>query len=222
MYGCGAAKYDEVMETIYGGMVDRERIMETLGPETGEQILEVGIGTGKNLPFYPPGVDLQGTDLTPEMLERATQKRDRFRGAKLMLSVHDTENLPFEDNTFHRVLATLILCVTPDPTRALREVWRVCRPGGRVVLYELAISPDPNTADMQRIMIRDHVMSIGCPLPVPEYPDGIIVWDPCRDFVAMAEELGFEQESIEWIEIKNPVLARCLLQLHKPESVTTK
>lgn len=216
VYGGGAKNYDEVMRTAYAGMVDRQGIMAALAPEPGEKILEVGIGTGANLPYYPSRIDLEGTDLTPEMLAVAQQKRDKFKGAKLKLSVHNTEDLPFENDSFDRVLATLTICVTPDPRRALREVWRVARAGARIVLYELAISSNPNVADIQRILIRDHVMSIGCPLPTPDYPDGIIVWDPCRDFAAMTDELGFEHESIEWFETNNPVLARCLLCLRIP------
>ncbi len=75
---------------------------------------------------------------------------------------------------------------------------------------------------MQQAMIREHAMSVGYPLPAPEYPDGVIVWDPCRDFVAMPQEVGFQQESIEWYEANQPVLARCLLTLRKPAAANER
>ena len=92
----------------------------------GPRILEVGVGTGKNMPFYPPGLQVTGIDLTPGMLEHAREK-----AAKLNLDVDlrlgDTQSLDFEDDTFDSVVATFVFCSVPDPILGLRELERVTK-----------------------------------------------------------------------------------------------
>jgi ubiquinone/menaquinone biosynthesis C-methylase UbiE len=103
-------------------------------------VLEVGIGTGRNLPFYPADARLTGVDLSPEMLERA---RDRARdlGRKVDLRVGDAEHLEFGDASFDTVVFSLTLCSIPDDRQAIREAKRVLRPGRRLVLLEHVRSP---------------------------------------------------------------------------------
>ena len=101
----------------------------------GERALEVGIGTGMNMPFYPSSVAVTGIDLSPGMIDQA-----RKRAADLNLSVDlremDVQQLNFSDNSFDTVFATLVFCGVPDPIRGLNEMRRVCKPGGRIVLME--------------------------------------------------------------------------------------
>lgn len=203
------------MDTVYPEMVDRHRILEVLAPEAGDKVLEVGIGTGNNLRYYPAGIHLQGTDFTPEMLFLAEGKRGSFKGASLNLDGDDTESLPFESASFDKILASLTICVTPSPRKAISELLRLAKPGARVVLYEMHLSPDPNTAGMQRAMVRGPAMTIGHPPPSEQFPGGVIVWDPCRDLIQMAADLGFTNESVEWWQSTHPVLARCLVCLRK-------
>ena len=216
IYGSGADDYDRVMDNVYPNMVDRDRIIEVLAPERGDRILEVGVGTGKSLKHYPAGIHLQGTDLTPEMLALAEQKRESFKGASLNLELANTESLPFESASFDRILACLTICVTPNPKAALTELMRLAKPDARVVFYELHVSPDASTAGMQRAMVRGPAMTIGHPPPSEQLPGGVIVWDPCRNLLQLAADLGFIQESVEWYEPRHPVLARCLVSLRKP------
>jgi len=105
----------------------------------GCRILEVGMGTGINLPYYDRTCVVTGVDLSRAMLDRAVARAHRL-GRQLTAEAMDLEHLAFGDATFDTVVSTLTLCTTPDPRRALREVGRVCRPGGRVLLLEHGLS----------------------------------------------------------------------------------
>jgi len=110
----------------------RRRLM---GRIAGPTALEVGVGTGKNLIFYPDDVDITAIDLSPRMLERA-----RKRANKLNLNVNlqemDVEHLNFADDSFDTVFATFVFCSVPDPIAGLQELRRVCKADGKLLLLE--------------------------------------------------------------------------------------
>lgn len=101
----------------------------------GERILEVGVGTGKNLPHHPPGAQVTAIDLSERMLEQAAG-RGPTSPARLELALMDGERLGFPDASFDAAVATFVFCSVPDPVHGLQEVGRVVRSGGRVVLPE--------------------------------------------------------------------------------------
>ncbi len=105
----------------------------------GPHILEVGVGTGKNFPYYPADAEITAVDLSEEMLKRARDKA-RKQKVEVHLEQMDVQNLRFEDDTFDTVIASFVFCSVPDPVRGLMEVKRVCRPGGKVVLLEHVLS----------------------------------------------------------------------------------
>lgn len=125
--------YDEEM-----GVWDRRLFGDSrewaCGQATGE-VLEVAVGTGLNLPCYPGGVTLTGLDLSEGMLAIA---RDRARrlGREVTLRQGNAEELPFADAVFDTVLCTFGLCAIPGHAAAVREMVRVLRPGGRLILVD--------------------------------------------------------------------------------------
>ncbi len=115
------------------------------------EVLEVAVGTGRNLPFYPKEVRLTGVELSPAMLEVA-QARVRELGVETDLVVGDAQALPFPDEAFDTVVMTLSLCTIPDDREALAEASRVLRPGGRLLLLEHVRSPVLPVRAVQRVL----------------------------------------------------------------------
>ncbi|MHB1005986.1 MAG: class I SAM-dependent methyltransferase [Chloroflexota bacterium] len=101
----------------------------------GPRVLEVGVGTGKNIPSYPTEMLVTGVDFSPRMLERARQ-RAAAQGKSVDLRLMDAQRLEFPDDSFDTTLATCVFCSVPDPVLGLRELRRVTRPKGRILLLE--------------------------------------------------------------------------------------
>jgi ubiquinone/menaquinone biosynthesis C-methylase UbiE len=101
----------------------------------GENILEVGVGTGKNLDFYPLGKRITALDFSRGMLDKARKKAEK-KGIGVDLRDMDVQDLQFEDQSFDTVLATFVFCSVPDPIKGLREIKRVCEKKGRIILLE--------------------------------------------------------------------------------------
>ena len=115
------------------------------------RILDAGVGTGRNIPFYPPNSEVTGIDTSPEMLARAERRRVR-RGARVELLERDVRATGFPDGSFDAVVATFLFCVLPqqDQLPALRELARVCRPGAELRLLEYT----PPQAPFRRLLTR--------------------------------------------------------------------
>jgi ubiquinone/menaquinone biosynthesis C-methylase UbiE len=117
--------------------------------EADGRVLELGGGTGANLPFYSGNLEsLVVTEPEPPMLRRLERKaRDQTPLAEVLPA--PAEELPFEDDSFDVVVSTLVLCGVDDQARALREARRVLRPGGRLLFLEHVRSDDPELARFQ-------------------------------------------------------------------------
>ncbi len=126
----------------------------------GSNILEVGVGTGKNFPYYPVEAEIIAIDFSEKMLEYARDKA-RKQGVRVRLQQMDVQNLQFEDNTFDTVVASFTFCSVPDPLRGLMEVKRVCKPGGRVVLLEHVLSANSGLAWLMNLVNPVVVRIIG-------------------------------------------------------------
>jgi ubiquinone/menaquinone biosynthesis C-methylase UbiE len=112
-------------------------------------VLEIGGGTGANLGYYGAAVkSLTVTEPEPPMLKRLLRKAHEQNSQATVLRA-PAEDLPFEDATFDTVVSTLVLCGVDDQPRAVRELRRVLRPGGRLIFIEHVRSDDPHTAKMQ-------------------------------------------------------------------------
>ena len=108
----------------------------------GPKVLEVGVGTGKNMPYYPDGAQVTAIDLTPGMLELAKVRATELNAA-VALQLGDVQALDFPDETFDDVVATFVFCSVPDPVLGFDEIARVLKPNGRLHLLEHMRSPNP-------------------------------------------------------------------------------
>lgn len=125
-YGRIAKVYDLMEEPIerlfYGSW--RKRVWAGV---KGPQVLEVGVGTGKNMPYYPDGVHVTAIDLSERMLSRARERAKRL-GLDVDLRRMDAQELAFPSDTFDTIVASFVFCSVRDPVVGLRELGRVCKP----------------------------------------------------------------------------------------------
>lgn len=115
------------------------------------RLLDAGVGTGRNIAFYPSGSEVVGVDLSPEMLERAARRRTKS-AATVHLMQMNLAKLAFADGSFDAAVASFVFCTMPEKERvaALRELSRVVRPAGRIRLLEYA----PAQTRFRRIVAR--------------------------------------------------------------------
>ena len=138
-------RYDRIapLYDLMEGLVERSRYSRwrkmLWSKVVGTKILEVGVGTGKNFPYYPVDADIIAIDFSEKMLSHAREKAKKQK-VKVNLQQMDVQNMSFEDNTFDTVVATFVFCSVPDPIKCLQEVKRVCKPGGKILLLEHVLS----------------------------------------------------------------------------------
>jgi ubiquinone/menaquinone biosynthesis C-methylase UbiE len=111
-----------------------QRVEETL-PKSNGILLEAGVGTGKNIQYYPNDVELYAIDFSDKMLEKARLKADES-GKEINLLHMDIQNLDFPDNFFDIIVTSCVFCSVPDPIKGLKELKRVCKDDGKVLMLE--------------------------------------------------------------------------------------
>lgn len=124
------------------------------------KVLEIAVGTGRNIRYYNRPMDLTLADISPRMLKRTRQKAN-LRGLDAKYVQLDGESLPFPDNCFDTVLLSLCITSFPDPVAALREMARVCQPSGRLLLLENGRSSNEWVGKFQDWRAPTHVRIIG-------------------------------------------------------------
>jgi ubiquinone/menaquinone biosynthesis C-methylase UbiE len=171
-----AALYDPLSasaERKFGAETKRNLLATACG-----RVLEIGVGTGLSLPHYPPDVQLAGVDASRPMLRHAEQRAEAL-GREVRLVQAPAEELPFADGSFDTAVSLAVLCSVDDPARALAELRRVLRDGGRLLFIEHVRSDDPSVARRQDRYARPWGwFSCGC--------------QPNRDTLAEIEAAGFE------------------------------
>jgi ubiquinone/menaquinone biosynthesis C-methylase UbiE len=150
-----ASRWYDIATAVLEALVFR-RLRSGLLQSASGRVLEVAGGTGWNLGHYPAGVDIVIIDLSPGMIAKA-----RRRGAS-KVAVMDAEHLAFRDGLFGTVVSTLGTCTFLDPVEALREMRRVCRPGGRILLLEHGRSDRAGIATWQDRRAPKHAACLGC------------------------------------------------------------
>jgi ubiquinone/menaquinone biosynthesis C-methylase UbiE len=176
----GAPRYDRQMNFF-------DRVLFAGGREwacaqAAGEVLEIAVGSGRNLEFYPASVSLTAIDFSEEMLALA-RERAHALGRQVDLRVGDAQELDFPDESFDTIVCTLALCTIPDPAKAVVEAHRILRLGGRYVAFEHVRSPVRPVRAVQRALD---------PLAV-RFDGDHIVREPL-DYMGSA---GFEIEQLE-------------------------
>lgn len=153
----------------------------------GPKVLEIGVGTGKNMPFYPHDVGMTAIDLSPKMLERARRRAARL-GVDVDLRLGDAQALDLPDDEFDQAVGTFVFCSVPDPVLGLSEVRRVLKDGGRLLLLE-------HVRAANRLLGR--AMDVANPLSVRVTGANIN-----RRTVDNVERAGFELERVEDVGLR--------------------
>ena len=175
-----ASKYDQkisLMERLLFGDGRRWACSRTYG-----DVLEIAVGTGRNLPYYPTDVRLTGIELSPAMLAIA-HRRAKEIGRDVDLRLGDGQALDFPDRSFDAVVCTLALCTIPNDRLAVEEIARVLRPSGRFVAMEHVCSSLLPVRLLQRLLD---------PLAVRFEADHLL-----REPLRHVEAIGFEVERVE-------------------------
>lgn len=179
LYAAGYDRFEARAERKSGADAHRRR----LAGEAKGEVLEVGAGTGRNLPEYEAAERVVALEPEPDMRARA-ERRAKRAGVPVEVVDGDAMALPFPDASFDTVVTSLVLCTIPDPGRALAEARRVLRPSGTLRFYEHVRSDDPELATRQDRWCRPwRWFGRGC--------------HPNRDTVTLIERSGFRVSEIE-------------------------
>lgn len=128
------SKIYDLMERPMGNMSMGEWREELIKRIEGKNVLEVGVGTGKNLSYYPDNLNVTAIDFSPNMLEKARARVKNKKNIKLIEM--DAQKMDFADNTFDTVVTSCVFCSVPDPIKGLKEIRRVCKDDGKVIMLE--------------------------------------------------------------------------------------
>jgi ubiquinone/menaquinone biosynthesis C-methylase UbiE len=154
----------------------------------GPEVLEIGVGTGKNIPYYPKEVKLTGIDLSPGMLKQAHKLLPDHAKDLITLREMDAQQMDFTDNTFDEVVATFVFCSVPDPVVGLQEALRVTRPGGKLHLLEHMMAEESILANIMK--------KLDAPI---HYLSGVHI---ARQTVANVEKAGWEIDQVHDLTAK--------------------
>ena len=148
VYSSYAGVYDRVFGRVFQD--SREAVVRNLKVEPGERVLEVGVGTGLCLPLYPPNCEITAIDLSEAMLEKAAARVKEHALTNVKLMKMDAGEMDFPDSTFDTVIAAYVVTAVPDYRKLMKEMIRVSRIGGRLILLNHFTQEHPIVAAVEK------------------------------------------------------------------------
>jgi phosphatidylethanolamine/phosphatidyl-N-methylethanolamine N-methyltransferase len=147
-------KLAAVYDLAFGPALQAGRLqaIDRMATAAGQSILEVGVGTGSNLSLYPSSAHVTGIDFSRPMLDKARERVSRCMLRNVRLLQMDAADLRFADNSFDIVYAPYLISVVPDPVKVAREMRRVCKPGGRIIILNHFLSANPVVSRFERFI----------------------------------------------------------------------
>lgn len=147
-------QYARVYDRVFGPLSQpsREAVVRRLSIPVGEQVLEVGVGTGLCLPMYPRHCTVTGIDLSAAMLQKAANRVQAEGLANVSLEVMDACAMTFDDDSFDLVIAAYVVTAVPDYRKLMSEMIRVSRPGGRIILLNHFTQDSPILAAFEKLI----------------------------------------------------------------------
>jgi len=156
----GMAKWYDAQDSIYE-LLAVGKLRADLIPRASGKILEVAAGTGKNFEYYPVRSHITAIDNSPAMIAQARKKAQKVN-SEVELRIMDAEELTFPNESFDTVVSTLTGCTFPDPEKVYREMIRVCRPNGRILLIEHGVSSVSWLSFVQHKLAKAYYKKYAC------------------------------------------------------------
>lgn len=186
-----AARIYDLLEKPMDTMM-RKYLWDSLFNDLEGKVLEVGVGTGKNIGKYNSETEVTAIDLSYNMLKRAKEKALKLGIRNVEFKQMDIQNMDFEDNYFDYVIATCVFCSVPDPIKGLKEIKRVLKPKGKAIFVE-------HVRSKNRVIGK--LMDVFNPIPLNLYGANIN-----RKTVENIRSAGFKNIEVSnlWLDINEP------------------
>ncbi|MBB6444292.1 class I SAM-dependent methyltransferase [Bacillus benzoevorans] len=173
--------YDPLMNPLEQTVF--KKIRQDLIQRANGRVMELGSGTGINFPLYKDVENVTAIEPNPYMIQRSLNKKEKA-SVPITVLQQSAEELPFSDHSFDTVIATLVFCTIPNVEQALQEVHRVCKPGGKILLFEHVLMENPVLGKIQtRLTPYWSKICDGCCLD--------------RDTVSVVRQQGFEMVELK-------------------------
>lgn len=187
----------DIMESPMEAMAFKSMRIELMKELSGK-VLEVGVGTGKNIEYYPDDIDITAIDFSCRMLRRAKDKAEALNKSVTLLHM-DAQQMNFADDAFDMIFTTCVFCSVPDPVRGLQEMRRVCKPGGKIIMIEHVRSER---------MVLGLIMDVLNPLVVNLYGANIN-----RRTVENVKKAGFDE--VEVVSLYSDIVKKIIIHNRK-------
>jgi len=157
VYKIGSPFYDKFFNSgIF--LHARKQIFQSLSFETNQKVLFVGVGTGADLELvHPSNLEITAIDYSPDMLEKA---RKKFRHSSITFIEMDAQQMPFADESFDYIVASLILSVVPDANKCFQEMTRVLKREGKILIFDKFVSQN-HKLSLPKMLLRPMIRVLG-------------------------------------------------------------